>query len=80
MTQSLIGIAEDDLSRFNMEQLKLIILGARDRKECKIGERDEVLRMEQQTNLGPISESLHTLSLKIEQNTNYLKDNSSVVK
>ena len=80
LIQSLIGIAEDDLSRFNIEQLKLIILGARDREECKIGERDEVLRKELQTNLGPISESLNTLSLKIEQNTNSLKDNSSIVK
>ena len=30
--------------------------------------------------MGPISESLNTLSLKIEQNTNSLKDNSSIVK
>ena len=35
LIQSLIGIAEDDLSRFNIEQLKLIILGARDRRNAK---------------------------------------------
>ena len=80
LVQSLIGITEDDLSTFNIKQLKLIILGARDREECKIGERDEVLKKELQTNLGPISDTLRTLSLKIEQNTNSLKDNSSVVK